>query len=168
MLILPVWVLERKPTNCRDSNVCTVCRLARDPEELIPPFQSEGCLPAESLPLGGAPSMGLLMPSADWLKLTHILEGNLFPWSPLIWMLILSQTSLQKHSKYLTIFLGTKAQPHWHTQETNCTLSTTWSRKDSPFLSLPKVLYYSEALPLVLSHITTHWLSCVRQALWNV
>ena len=60
------------------SKTCSVGWLARDPEEPMVQFQSEGSLLEIFLLLWEAG------PSTDWMRPTHIMEGNLLTQSSLI------------------------------------------------------------------------------------
>lgn len=48
-----------------------------DPGELMVQMKSKGALLENSLLLGEAGLFILFRPSADWLRSTHIMEGNL-------------------------------------------------------------------------------------------
>lgn len=58
------------------SKFCRVSYRWRSGEPMVS-IKFEGSLPNNSLLLGGAALFVLFLPSNNWLKLTHIIEGNL-------------------------------------------------------------------------------------------
>lgn len=60
------------------SIICSVGSQTRNPKVPIGQMKTEGSLPDNSLLLEKVSLCVLFRPSADWMRPTHIMEGNLF------------------------------------------------------------------------------------------